>query len=456
MNRLVNKVCRFLSDADPRFLSLGLAALLEGLLVAFGGFSEYIVNHFTMVPCVFFLACLWKQPLSSSAKKLLLSGAAMVLWFLVVQHYHQATEGISRFAGPFFIVYLMALPFAAASGDGKGQLGLKLSGPFFLCGSLILAFFIGLLYMGHLPDLLQSIIYWDGARLRAMRHPNATGNCFLIAVGFSLYFFAVSKKPWRKAGFLSLAALFFLPIILTNSRTSILITCALFAGTVFFLIWKGGIKRFFLGAAAAAVTLVLIFSMSQVVFSLHEDHLIRSYVQEKETIGTTNPDLIIDQTTGEASLHTDSGQNSLIQDIGTLNARTSIWKSSIHIIREDPMILVRGTPFIGDLLTARHTWVVPHAHNSWLDTLLGLGLPGLLCALFFTGLALWNVFRICFIGNHALPRKIIALLTLCLLLSGIPENYVFFPTDFYPYANFVLFLCLGYLTQWKDADTQPQ
>lgn len=452
MRKLVDRVRRFLSDTDPCFVVLGLAAMLEGLLAAFGSFSEYIVIHFSMVPCALFLALLWKKPLSPSVKKLLLAGAAMALWFTAVQSYHYTTEGISRSAGPFFIAYLLALPFSAASGDGKQQRGLKLTGSILLCASLVLMFFIGLFFAGHLPALLQGSIYLDGARLYAMRHPNTTGNCFLIAEGFSLYFFTMSKKTWQKVGFLSLTALFFLPTILTNSRTSILISCALFAGTVFFLIWKGGIKRFLLGTVAAAVTLVLVFGLSQTVFSLHEDHLIRSYLQEQSDTGTTHPDLIVDQESGNTRLHTEASQNSLIQDIGSLNSRTAIWKSSIQIIREDPKILVRGTPFITELLTARHTWRVAHTHNSWLDTLLGLGLPGLLCVLYFTGLALWNIFRVCFIGKHSLPRRIIALLTLCLLISGVPENYLFFPPDSYPYANFVLFLCLGYLTQWKDTD----
>lgn len=452
MYRLIHRGRRFLSAADPCFLALGVAAALEGLLVAFGGFSAYFTDHFTMIPWVFFLACTWKQPLSSAAKKLLLISAAVVLWFTVVQYYHQTADGLSRLPGPFFKVYLLALPFAAVTGDGKRKLGLKLSGGIFLCAALVLACFIGLFYVGQLPGLLESSIYWDGARLRALRHPNITGNCFLIATGFSLYFFVCARKRWHKAVFLTLAALFFLVIILTNSRTAILITCSLAAGTVFFLIWKGGVKRFLLGAAAAAVAFVLLFGASRVIFPLHQHRLIQSYLQEQADTGTTNSDLVVDEETGEASLYTDAGQNSLIHDIGTLNARTSIWRTCLLAIRNDPMILIRGLSDIPKTITDLHSWPLPHSHNSWMEVLLGLGLPGLLFSLFFTGLALWHIFRVCFLGSHSLPRKVIAMLALCMLIGGIPENVLFYPSVFYQCADFVFFLCLGYLIQWTEKD----
>ena len=452
MDRLFHKGTRLLADTDPRFQALVLGAGLECMLVAFGSFSDYFVHHFTMIPWVWFLACAWRSPLSPTAKKQILAGAAMALWFSVVQYYQQITEGVSWLPGPFFTVYLLAFPFAAGADDGKRKLGLKLSGALFLGASLILAFFIGLLALKLLPSLLQPYIYWDGARLRALRHPNVTGNCFLIAVGFCLFFFASTPKRRYKAIFLALAVLFFLPIIWTNSRTAILTTCALCAGTVFFLIWKGGVKRFFLGAVAAAAALVLLFSLTQAVFSFHENFLIRSYLQEQATTGITNPDLIVDQQTGEANLHTDSSQNSLVQDLGTLNSRTSIWRASLRAVQADPMILVRGCSDIRTAISNQHAWSLTHTHNSWLEILLGLGLPGFLLSLAFTALALWHIFRIFFLGSHSLSRKIIALLALCLLVSGIPENVLFFPTKYYHYANFVFFLCLGYLTQWKEAE----
>lgn len=452
MKNPIKKGYRFLSEADPRYLCLALAAGLECLLISFGPLSIYILNHFTMVPCFLFLACVWKQPLSSSAKKQFLLCAAMVLWFTLVQNYHYIMDASARAPGMFFTVFLLAFPFAVSAKDSERQLGMKITGGFFLCGALVLALFTGLLALGFFRYFLTSYIYWDGARLAAMWHPNITANCFLIAIGFCLYFCTTVRRRCYRAVFLALAVLFFLLISLTNSRTAVLTCCILVAGTVFFLIWKGGVKRFLLGAVAALVVMVLMFVLYQTVFSLHEDHLIQSYLQELEATGSTNPDLQVDQQTGQASLHTDSGQNTLAQDIGTLNFRTAIWSSSIRIIQEDPMILVRGTPFIADLLTARHAWVVTHSHNSWLDTLLGLGLPGLFFALIFTGLALWHILRLFFFGNHSLSRKIIALLTLCLLISGILENYLFLASSSYQCANFAFFFCLGYLTQWKKAE----
>lgn len=451
MDGMIKKGARFLSSADPRCLCLFLAAGLECLLMAFGPYSLYVQNHFTLVPCALFLGIAWKQGLSPSAKKLLMLSAILAVWFSVVQSYHQSMGAPSRMAGPFFATYLLALPFAAVTDGDTSRQGLKIAGGFFLAAGICLALFTGLLSLGLLPGFLERYIYWDGARLSAMWHPNITANIFLMAMGFCFYFAVTSSRMRRKALFMAMAAGFFLLMCLTNSRTTVLSACVLTAGSAFFLVWKGGIKRFIPIAVAAVVILALLFSLYQILFPLHQEMLIQSYLQEQATTGSTNPDLVVDQQTGEASLITDAGQNSLLADLGTLNSRTHIWRACLRAIREDPMILVRGTPDIESLVANPH-YSPGHAHNSWLEILMGIGLPGLLFALVFTGMALWHIFRIFFFGSHGLDRKIIALLALCLLISGILENYLFLGAEHYPCANFAFFLCLGYLTQWKKAE----
>ena len=439
-------------QADPRFLCLFLAAGLQCLPAAFGIFPRYLLNYFTMVPWVLFLGIAWGQSLSPTAKKQLLLGGILALWFAVVQCYHNLMIPDPRSPGSLFTACLLAFPFAVVSGDGKRALGLKIAGGVFLCAALVLTLLTGTLFLGLLLEFLNDHIYWDGARLCAMWHPNITANVFLIAMGFCFYF-ASSVPQWRrKAVFLALSALFFLLMCLTNSRTAVLNACILTAGAVFFLIWKGGIKRFVLAALAAVAVLLALFSLYQAVFSFHESRMIQQYIQAHPDVTLNIPDLQVNQETGQVSLHTEAVQNSLFQDLATLNSRTAIWKSALKIIGEDPKILIRGTPDIGVLLTAQHSWDIPHAHNSWVETLLGLGLPGLLCALVFTGLGAWHILRLFFFGGHSLPRKLVALLTLCLLISGMLENYLFLASRDYPCANFIFFLCLGYLTQWKEAE----
>lgn len=451
MNDLFKKGIQRFSDADPRCLCLFLAGALQCLMIVLRPYAIYVSCNFALVPCVLFLALLWKHPLSPGAKKLLLLGAVLALWYAVVQSYHLYISGQSREPGPFLAVVLLALPFAAVSDDGTRRRGLTIAGGFCLLGALILALFTGLLAIGGMPHPLDSLVYWDGARLVAMWHPNITANIFLTAMGFCFYFAAMTPRRSRKALFLALSAMFFLLLCLTNSRTGAICACLLVAGAVFCLIWKGGLPRFLLGAVAGLAALALLFTLYQAVFSLHEDRMIQSYLQEQTASGTT-PDLIVDDQSGQVGLHTEASQNSIRDDLGTLNSRTSIWRTALQSIRQDPQILVRGTPDIGALLKIQHSWNPTHTHNSWLEILMGLGLPGLLGAMIFTALALWHGLRILFFGGHSLPRKIIAVLVLCLLVSGVPENYLFLGPRDYQWANFLFFLCLGYLIRWQKAE----
>jgi O-antigen ligase len=78
-----------------------------------------------------------------------------------------------------------------------------------------------------------------------------------------------------------------------------------------------------------------------------------------------------------------------------------------------------------------------------------MGLPGLLLALVFTGMAVWHIW-VTFWGNTQLGQKVIAMLVLVLMGAGILEPYLFFTDIFYHYTDFIFFLCLGYLVHWRS------
>ena len=83
-----------------------------------------------------------------------------------------------------------------------------------------------------------------------------------------------------------------------------------------------------------------------------------------------------------------------------------------------------------------------HAHNSYLQTLLNMGVPGLLMALFFTVRALWVSFRLIFSRRACFADQLLAVMLLVFLVGTIPEPYLF--TEYLTIANMPFFLIFGY------------
>ena len=135
--------------------------------------------------------------------------------------------------------------------------------------------------------------------------------------------------------------------------------------------------------------------------------------------------------------------------MSTLNGRTGIWKTAFQYLRENPTVFLLGADYSESIFVANHSFRAAHAHNAWIETLMCLGIPGLLFALVFTGLAAWHIW-VTFWGNTTLGQKAIAMLALVLMGAGILEPYLFFTDIFYHYTDFIFFLCLGYLIQWRS------
>ena len=73
---------------------------------------------------------------------------------------------------------------------------------------------------------------------------------------------------------------------LTNCRTTLLLTGAMLGGTLFFLICKGGWKRFLLGLMVAGLVLVGSFKVTGKLFQWNNDRLLASYGTAREEAPT--------------------------------------------------------------------------------------------------------------------------------------------------------------------------
>lgn len=457
------------SHSNVQFYYLLAAGIFQFLIMTLGYETYYVLEDYMILPSLLFLGAAFTQKITPTAKRQLLLCLLMVVWFLIAGKHHAYMGRLSRPAW-LLSVYLMAFPFASLTGDGRRQKGLNMVAVIYLAASLTLIVFSLLLFFDCLPQSLQKSVYWDGARLRAMWHPNITACIFMIGIAFCLGFGFQAKKRWLKWLLWAAAALQFVASGITNSRTSILLTCALIGGVLFFCIFNGSWKRFLAGIAAALVVMAALFFTASALYKGNNDRLIAKYTAQlqaaaaettpaeadapaaDETQPASAADLpvTVNESTGEVKLKGINGQGSFASDMRTLNGRTYIWRASLRAIREDPSILIWGTGYTGDIITPYNVFSVGHAHNSWAETLVGLGLPGLAIALIFTFSAVWSALCLLFRKGTDMWQKTIALLVICLLGAAFLEPYLFLSDRSYHFIDFLFFLCIGYMSQLRE------
>lgn len=435
------------------FISLLALGILEFLLIVcetmWNGFAFGLLDHYSLIPCCLFLGAVLGSSPGAFGKGTLLLGGVMVLWTFLCQLWQMAAgEGMNAVSGAW-AAYLLAFPFAACMEDGDRQKGLKAMAWLYTAGSLALSL-MGLLLLlaGCLPQGLAERIEWDGARFMAGWHPNITACILMIGTGFAMGFSFETSNKWGKAAWTGAALLQFFMMILTHSRTSVLISCAMLGGLVFLRILRGkNGKRIVVGLLAAAMTAGMLFVLSEVVYDWHYQQRVQEYLDsQQQTEPQSSPDA------GEQiRLPSDSGQGTLTGDLKTLNGRTIIWKAAFQAVRYQPMLKWRGTSYVGLTITNNGSFPVDHGHNSWVQVMVRYGVPGLILALVFTWIALTRGIVVMFRGNSTMWQRTVALLTLCLMGTGFLEPYLFGESTLFHFVNVLFFLCTGYLFAWQKS-----
>lgn len=448
--------------AQVQFLCLLAAVALEFLFFALedrvGGITYMYVERYLAFPAMIFLGASLCRELSPRAKHTLMLSAFMLVWFFLTQTIHQAVEFDRKETGTFFFVYGMALPFAAATDDGQRQQGLKLVAGLFLAVSILVVAYAGLLTAGLLPGALEKWVYWDGARFTAIGHPNISACLLMIGMGIGLGACLKTKNRLLKVLLLALAVGQYAVISLTNGRTTMVMTSLLLGGIGFIALRKAGWKllpALLAGVLAAA----LAFTGSGWIYRANNDRLIRQYAAEQTVSAEEAPAANIQAADSQAetqpplNLNNDGvlsgtqGQGSWENDMRTLNGRTHIWRAALEGLGENKKIILWGTENVGLIVSRRNAFDVEHTHNSWLEVIYRLGLPGLVAALVLTVMAVRDILILLWRGND--PWKgCIALLTACLLGCAMLEPYLFVADVSYHYLDFLFLICLGYMNEW--------
>lgn len=447
-----------------QFYCLIAAGALELLFMILGSLFNYVayyyVETYLIVPCAAFFALSLLSKVPSHARKSIFLCLAMVVWFMVTQTAQRAQGMQTKIISMFFCTYLLAFPYASVTEDSARQRGLKWITGIYIAVSLVLCVYASMLYFGLLPDWFHSEVRWDGARLLALWHPNICACLFMIGIALCLGLFFSCRKPYGKALLIFACAVQFLFLALTNCRTSILMTCALIGGIFFFGVYRGGWLRAVLLAFLALLLMLGLFILSGTLYEANETALIEKYASHLESedseqapaasvpSGSITIPVKTDSQTGEVTLESVNGQGSFMSDLKTLNGRTTIWQSALNALRDNKRILLFGTEYVGTSISYYNPFPVVHGHNSWVEITFRMGLLGLIFALGFTWIGLRSAVTLIFDPKTDMWKKSISMLTLCVMVAGALEPFLFSADISYHFLDFFFFICLGYLDTW--------
>lgn len=404
------------------------------------GVAYLYVERYLPVPAMAFLGASFCLNLSRRDRACLYGGLAMIGLFFLNQTLHQVLEQQSKEVGTFICAYALCFPFAAAARDAERQWGLKRMAGLFLAGAALMTLYTVLLFADALPEFLKGYVKWDGGRLYAMGHPNICATLLMISIGLCAGFALKSRRSWARITLLVLILVQFWVLSLTNGRTTIILTCLLLGGNAFCALRGRGWKRFALALLAAAVVMVGAFGVSRAVYGWNQGRILEqmSAQSARQAEGEAPSDVLVSE----------QFQGTLANDMKTLNGRTIIWNSALRGLEDNARVKWIGTEYVEMILTRYGPLPVYHAHNSWLEALYRLGLPGLTAALVITVLTVWSAGVVLW-RNDDLWKSGIALLTLCLLGCGLLEPYLFVADVSYHYLDFLFLMCLGYLCLWR-------
>ncbi len=461
----------FAEKKVPMLLLLAVC-VIEFLFIVlenrFAGIGYYLAEIYLIVPCLLFMGWMLREEKSPFAARRFLLACAAIAWFVIVQMIHRLSDMGNHPLGTVFFVYLMAFPFAALTDDRKNA-GLWMVGSMFIASSLVLVLYSLLLVLGRVPAGLEAYLFWDGARLHPLWHPNVAAGYFMIGIGFSLVFCVLSRRKAAKALLLAAAVLQLMAMALTNCRTTLLLTGAMLGGTLFFLIFKGGWKRFLLGMLAAALVLAGSFKLSGMLYQWNINQLVASYYDEQETV-TPEEEISyqepaqLEEMTGEEALYApesdvlegENAQKSLLEDLLSFNNRIYIWEAALDVLLDSKPMMLWGTEYPGTVISSYVDHPIVHSHNSWMEVLMRMGIPGLAISLVFTALSVFCAAKLMLTPGTELWKKIVAMLAMCVMASGFLEPYLFITNVYYHVTDFTFFFLTGYLDCWCAGLRKPE
>jgi len=354
------------------------------------------------------------------------------------------------------ILYGFAFPFARLFGDGEKRRVLDILALVYVIFFGIMAW-LGVYFSvtGTGFTMLLSREYFglpEGSwRLQILgQNPNYSAVLLTLAFYLTLYLLVrYWKKRWIAPAIVAMIGCYW-ALALTDSRTSIIafVLCFAYAAAVLasrIRISAKSLKALVIVAAAVLGLLISYKGMSASVNLMSKITVAIHQTQSEDIQGEEQAQDAEDFQLVEARDINLEGSN--------MSGRNRIYGAVLPVLRQNPKILLLGQ--MDASLMAKITEHIEieylHMHNSFLQVLMLLGIPGLLFALWLSlRLALVTV-KLLF-GKSAVEDKLLPLIPVSLLVVSLAESMVFVPwmSMSWSFVNFLFLMVSGYLLETGD------
>ena len=257
---------------------------------------------------------------------------------------------------------------------------------------------------------------------------------YLISPCVIISAFQVQYTPDVLHGLLlALAAIQAVFIVLTHGRMVMLVTAGYGGGVLLLAMLKQRGGKFWKQLLIVLALAAVILAGMEGLFKWNNSRMNQEYLSGEREMSAG---MYVDNNGTVQGAG--SGQGDLLQDLKTMNSRSTIWGNALQAMKSDWKLLLFGTEDVSAVLK-----IVPHAHNSYLEIGLRWGLPAMLAAIAIALEVLICGLYVAF--RSADGWKIcVSLMTLCWLPISIVEKYPFCDTT----LGGLFLLSAGYLLGW--------
>lgn len=305
-------------------------------------------------------------------------------------------------------------------------------------------------------------------RLHIFAHPNTVASVAMISLLLSSYAAIRCKGILWAAHVLNTCVMFF-GVALAQSRTSTLALCAA-AAVIVFCVLHGRMRRVLPAAALAVLTAALCLILQQSAWPALASLINRVHASSEAAVvqlepspapvvtaadpstAEPTPNQLLDEQAPAAEVEQadqafDVQVRSIDQHFSTFTGRTALWSGALAYLRDHPDKIFTGVTQLGVqeklIPYCPEIETVGDVHNSYIQLLVSVGLPGLLLVLLFFVCQIKPVVRVLWMpierdmrGAYVLPAIAIALGVVSLM-----ETVLFSANNL---SNPVFFLALGW------------
>lgn len=289
-------------------------------------------------------------------------------------------------------------------------------------------------------------------RLYLFMYPNTAGTLCTITLMLSVHMLLAARRwparIWYGIAILAIATV----LALTDSRAN-LIASAAGIGCLSFLLLYRGLRakrwvRWVAGIAGmAAIFAIALFAFRLPVLLVEQGTRMLHPAEQSQAVSPP------EDAAGEAAAQETpdvamTQPREILTELGDFNQRNEVWAATFRAIADNPRLLLLGSGsnnVMRAVLPYSTGIDYPHLHNSFLQILVSMGLPGLLLFLAFLAMVVWRSVKL-FLGLDAqapLADRFLPVTLLCCLIVMLVESQ--FVMTYQYLFDPLFFLVAGYI-----------